>query len=323
MKTLAICIPTFKRPDLLKRCILSAIDSAGSCPIRIFVADDSVDETNAFVREEITKAYSFIHWHSNVKNLGIDNNIQHVVDLCDCDFAWLIGEDDVFMLDAVLKMYELVQTVKGPFILANYAFVNEDPTHIISIALTDKFDSIKLLDEFLPNFLWTVGFIGACVINREAWGRTDPRPYDGTYFTHVGRIVELLAPHGSVHLVSKCCVANRVEGSDIFTWKRDSYGVFFGFIRMCDIVSVRIPRLASSMTVAGESFERRYRWLSLRLAMRLRSEAAFDYLQFKKYLLPSRLNPLKKFILLFISLAPSSVFRPMVRFYRMLRKRRC
>lgn len=319
MKTLAICIPTFKRPELLRRCILSAIDSAGSRPIKIFVADDSVGDTNAAVREDLTKAYSFVHWHLNSVNLGIDNNIQHVVDLCDCDYAWLIGEDDVFVPGAVSHMHELVQTVNTPFILANYAFVDEDPSHVISMALPKTFNGVQPFEEFLPKLLWTVGFIGACVISRDAWGRTDPKPYDGTYFTHVGRIVELLAPYGSVHVVSQCCVANRVEGSDTFTWKRDSYGVFFGFLRMCDAVSRRMPILASSMAMAGQSFERRYQWLSLRLAMRLRSELAFDYLQFKKYLLHSQLNPLKKAILFFISVTPSEFFRPMVRLYRFLR----
>ena len=38
MKTIGICIPTYKRPDFLRRCLASIIDQADGLPVQIFVA---------------------------------------------------------------------------------------------------------------------------------------------------------------------------------------------------------------------------------------------------------------------------------------------
>ena len=47
VKTLSICIPTYRRPALLERCVRSVISSAADRPIEIVVADDSVSDINA------------------------------------------------------------------------------------------------------------------------------------------------------------------------------------------------------------------------------------------------------------------------------------
>ena len=35
MKTIGICIPTYKRPDFLRRCLASIIDQADGLPVEI------------------------------------------------------------------------------------------------------------------------------------------------------------------------------------------------------------------------------------------------------------------------------------------------
>ena len=117
MTTLGICIPTYKRPDFLERCVMSAIKSADSRPIKIFISDDSCSNTNDFVIDKLTSLYNFIVINRNQNNQGIDQNIQTVVDMCNCDYAWLIGEDDEFVFDGIKKMYDLIQDTSLPFIL--------------------------------------------------------------------------------------------------------------------------------------------------------------------------------------------------------------
>lgn len=71
MTTLGICIPTYRRPDFLRRCVLSAIASAEGQPLRIFIADDSMSDINTPVLSELTAAHPFVQVHQNAKNLGI------------------------------------------------------------------------------------------------------------------------------------------------------------------------------------------------------------------------------------------------------------
>lgn len=320
MTTLGICIPTYKRPDFLRRCVLSALDAAGDRPVRVFIADDSMDETNTALYAELRTRSEAITVHRNPINLGIDDNIQQAVDLCDCDYAWIVGEDDYFLPGSVQRVHDLLQNTSNAFIFANYAYVGDDGSRLLGRAL-DEPDVELVGADFVARYLWAAGFIGACIVDRRRWGGTDAAPYKGTYYTHVGRICELLARWGeSVRIVSEPCVANRVEGTDTFTWKRDSYGVFFGFRAMCESVAFQCPALAEPARHAAKVMEDRYGWLTLRLAMRLRSEMGYDVMQFRRYLGPSTPNMMKRLAFYLISVAPPWMFYPMVSVYRWMRR---
>lgn len=305
MKTLGICIPTYKRPDFLKRCILSAIDSADGRPIRIFVADDSASDDNEAVLTELRKMYPFVFVERNVVNIGIDANIQQAVELCDCDYAWLIGEDDQFLPGAVAEMIELIQRQFNPFLFANYHYVSADREHVLGVALVDAVDGEYPVDQFVADSLWSVGFIGSCVINREAWGTTVGSEYDGTYYTHVGRILDILANQRFLWVSGRASVANRAQGDDTFTWKKDAFGVFLGFERMCKIAGARNPSLSPAIERAATNFRAKFAYFSLKTTFRLRSEGAFDLRQYRVYIAPSRtIETWRKTWLLSLALVP-------------------
>ena len=320
MKTLGICIPTYKRPDFLKRCVLSAIESAQGRPISVFIADDSVDSTNEPIYAELQDKYPFIWVHRNSKNLGIDLNIQQSVNLSDCDYTWMFGEDDTFLSGAIASVYDLLQTVDEPFVLVNYTFVGNDPSVPFDNALRHAPEGVFAASDFYERYLWAAGFLGGCVVSRTAWEATDPAPYVGTYYTHVGRIVEAIALAGKARVVSSCGVANRVRGGqDNFTWKDDSYGVFFSFLTMCRTAGLRLPQHAESLRRGGEALERRYQWLSYQVAIRLRSQGAYDLSQYHTYIVSTKMTMSKKIGFYFISIAPNAIFRPLVRIYRALK----
>ena len=47
MKRIRMCIPTYKRPDFLGRCLGLISDQTDSLPVEVFVADDSCSDVNA------------------------------------------------------------------------------------------------------------------------------------------------------------------------------------------------------------------------------------------------------------------------------------
>ncbi|GAA0751487.1 glycosyltransferase [Ideonella azotifigens] len=323
MTTLGICIPTYKRPDFLRRCVESAIESAAGRPIRVFVADDSLTDVNRPVLDALCAAYSFVHVHRNERNLGIDANIQHVVDLCDCDYAWLIGEDDLFLPGAVAAMHDRLQGRDDPFVFSNYQWVTEDHATVLGVASPGAVDGERAAADFIPELLASIGFIGAVLVQRAAWGRTDAAPYLGTYFAHVGRIVDMLAARPVVQISAAPSVANRSQGEDTFTWKKDSFGVFLGFERMCRIAAERGPALAGALQDAAVNYRREHAYLSLKSTFRLRSQGAFDLRQFRVYIAPATtIEPWRKAWLLLLALAPRLLLRPFARAYVALVARR-
>jgi glycosyltransferase involved in cell wall biosynthesis len=317
VKTLSICVPTYRRPELLERCVRSAIASAHDCPIEIVVADDSVSDVNVATMQRLTAEFPFVRWFRNERNLGIDDNIQHAVELAESDYVWLIGEDDTFLPGAIARVHRRIQDDDACFLFANYRFVDIDPRVVLGVATSEQLPATMTRGEFIADQLWAIGFIGACIVRKSEWASTDPAPYRGTYFTHVGRIAEILSQHSTVAIEAEPCVANRVEGGDTFTWKNDSYGVFAGFLLMCKQVAVRVPALADLMTRAAKRFEHRFRVLSLRVAARLRSDRAFDKRQFDKYLRHHPgLGATKRLAMFLISITPPQLFRPLVAFHR-------
>ena len=323
MTTLGICIPTYKRPDFLRRCVLSVLESEGDCRVRIFISDDSMDETNSAVYAELQALTDAIVVHRNTANLGIDDNIQRAVDLCDCDYAWIVGEDDYFLPGAVKRLHTLLQGANELFVFANYGYVGDEEGRLLGQALQDlpeRMPSVK----FVAHHLWAVGFIGSCIVNRRSWSCTSSAPYKNSYYTHVGRICELLSKwQDSVLIVGEPCIANRVEGTETFTWKYDSYGVYFGFKAMCEEVAIQCPPLRNAALQAAQVMAERYGWLTLRLAMRLRSEKGYDLTQYLRYHSTYIKNPLKNLAFCLISVSPSVCFRPLVATYRRLRHWGC
>lgn len=324
MTTLGICIPTYKRPEFLQRCVMSAISSAEGRPLRVFIADDSVSDTNAKVLAELTADHPFIQVHRNPINLGIDANIQQVVDLCDCDYAWLIGEDDVFLPGAVAAMHDYLQGEDAPFVFSAYQYVTEDHFQVLGKVQAADTDSEVPTNQFIERHLWSIGFIGAVVIHRGAWGRTSAVPYLGTYFTHVGRILDLLSSTTCVHVCHRPAVANRAQGDDTFTWKKDAFGVFLGFERMCETAALRNPALAQSVRLASVNYRRRFSYFSIKTTFRLRSEGALDLRQYRVHIAGLRdVETWRKLWLLGLSLTPPLVLKPMARAYLFWLKRRC
>jgi len=316
MKTLGICIPTYKRPAFLRRCVLSAIASAQGQPIRIFIADDSTTDINDAVLAELSERYSFVQVHRNPRNQGIDANIQQVVDLCDCDFAWLIGEDDEFLPGSVATMHDFLQGRDDPFVFSSYLYVSEDHARTLGLVRASIDDRPLDTAEFIEQHLWSIGFIGAVVVHRGAWSGTTASPYLGTYFTHVGRILDMLSTTPQVPVRSTPGVANRAQGDDTFTWKNDSFGVFLGFEKMCEIAAERNASLAPSLRHAAINYRRKFAYFSVKTTFRLRSEGAFDLRQFRIYIAHlSTIESWRKAWLFGLAITPTILLKPFARAY--------
>lgn len=322
MRSLAVCIPTYKRPEFLARCIRSAYAAAEGRPIRVVVCDDSADGTNVETMTALMGEHSSLSWHRNSDNLGIDRNIQRTVEVCESDVAWLIGEDDLFVAGAVARVHDRLQTSDPIFLFANYRYVDAAQSGVLRIVDTSSTSGPTAADGFVRDRLWMIGFIGGCVFDRRAFLAVDPTPYDGTYFTHVGRIVEMLAAAGVLEVEGAPCVSNRADGPDTFTWNKDAYGVFTGFERMCRTAAARCPTLTSALGEAVVAYQRQAGYLRFRTSVRLRGDGALDWRQFRAYLAHMRMPPVRKLLLLAVALAPRALLRPIVAAHRRRREGR-
>ena len=109
MIKLSICIPTYNRAAHLRNCLnsiaLSNLQSAFNYEICIS-DNNSSDDTEAVV--QAAQKNLQIKYHKNQSNLGIPRNFLNVVAMAEGEFAWLIGDDDLLMQNAIVELYKLI-----------------------------------------------------------------------------------------------------------------------------------------------------------------------------------------------------------------------
>jgi glycosyltransferase involved in cell wall biosynthesis len=271
---LGVCIPTYRRPDQLRRCVDSIVRSSGANVVPIHIADDSVDDTNVSVIAELKARYPHIVHHRNPKNLGIDLNILHCVDLCEARHAWIMGEDDRMVPEAISTVLDTLGRGDHPFVFVNYASVDEAMTLVLrerSLALDA--DREMSAEEFLASDAWSMGFIGACVVDKNAWRTVRPALYIGTYFAHVGTAMEYLRGR-TVYLIARPLVLNRCGTARTFTWTGSTFDVLNGWGRMVNGLRSHYP--ADVCDRAVEAFRRAHGVGSVRFFCYLRADKALD-----------------------------------------------
>ncbi len=304
---LGICIPTYKRPEQLRRCVASIIRSAAPYHVPIHIADDSTDDTNVAVIADLRATYPLVFHHRNPKNLGIDGNILHCVDLCEARYAWIIGEDDRMTPEAVPVVLEVLRRSSAPFVYVNYASVDED----LSLVLNERSllldaDVEKSADEFLASDAWSMGFIGACVVEKARWAGVRSDAHVGTYFAHVGTIME--AVHGRrVHLVARPVVLNRCGTARAFTWTSSTFDVLHGWDRMLE--GLRGTYGAEICERASASFRRAHGLGSVRFFCYLRADGALDAAIHERHVRNGPYSTLGRGASWWIARTPPGVFR--------------
>lgn len=306
---LGICIPTYKRPDHLLACVKSIIESAGSTGVPIYISDDSADNTNVAVVESLSRTYPHIIHERNAQNLGIDRNILRSVDICQCRYAWLMGEDDHMTPHAVGSVLDVIgkNGMQRPFIYVNYASVDSSFTRVL------RRQSLKLATDverdaatFLRLEAWSMGFIGACVIHKASWEKVSKEPYIGTYFAHVGVIMEYLRG-GNVWLVAEPLVQNRCSAPEAFSWKNSTFEVLGGWERLMNMLKPLYGAEACAESL--DSFEKAHGLNSVKFLCYARSGGALDRKVYERHIRHGNYSPVYKTAALVVCGMPPVVFR--------------
>lgn len=306
---LGICIPTYKRPDQLRACVQSIIRSGRAAKIPIFITDDSTDDTNVEVMRELLADYPHIIHDRNPENLGIDRNILKCVDICTCQYAWIMGEDDRMVPEAIPTALAVLEKPgeEWPFVYANYSSVDETLTLVLNEqSLPLKQDTRKKAEVFFESEAWSIGFIGACIINHRLWETTHRELYLGTYFAHVGMILEFLKGR-EFYMIARPLVLNRCGTARIFTWTHSAFEVMYGWSHMAHALSPLYG--AESCEKASNSMDAAHGTGTMLWYGYLRADRAFTLAAFHKHVRHAPHSGLHKCGAWLIAIAPPQVFQ--------------
>lgn len=134
-KLISICIPTYNRPNELKR-LFDSIDTTKYDDVDIVISENCSPkqaETRAIVEEFKKNTKLDVHYYENERNLGYDKNIRTFVDRTTGKFAMYFSDDDIFMPGAMDEFVEFVRAHQEyGYFLRSYGSYHEDGSFVES-----------------------------------------------------------------------------------------------------------------------------------------------------------------------------------------------
>jgi len=314
MKTLAVSIPTYKRPELLHRCLEALAEQCRDHQVDIHVFDDSCCDINLPVLSDWCARFPGILVHYNPVNLGIDRNIDQCVSAPDADFVWIIGEDDLARSGAIGAILHVLDLRRPEYLFVNYQYISNDYKNLLHVAAVAVREGSWRAGEFLAAYGWATGFLGGNVVNKTRWDSLD-RQFMGTYFNHVGKIFSGLAPLDTIEVISAPQVYNRAESLDSFTWLKDCFEVTAGFGQMIEKLILVRPEWNTDARLCLAKFQGNLDLRNLKSILMLRALGVYDLAKYRTYLSDQKLWP----IYALLARIPVGVVKPFYTGYRVLK----
>lgn len=172
---LSIIIPTYNRPQQVKEQVKSLLPQL-SQEVKLIIRDNCSPTPVKFLfsSEELEK----ITVCRNDVNIGGDANIARCLELCETNWAWVLGDDDYVNNEAVKIVLEAINKY------SDYVWLNFECSEHIDIKTPDAFFySMHTLTEFSNSF-----WISKCIYNTSKL-----RPYISAYYESLSSMMGQLA----------------------------------------------------------------------------------------------------------------------------------
>lgn len=250
-KLLAICIPTYNRPQYLikmLKTICIQLNEKNCDRIQVCVSDNASEESyQDVVRFMKTQKIDFIY-HRMDKNYGADINFLKAVEIATAEYCWLIGDDDGIVdgaIDLILNYIDAnigVSVFVGnrvicdknlkPFIKDNWTGQKDD----FFVDFRKEEQIIQYFD--MLNSTTSLGYLSTLIVRKADWMEnvSKSKKFIGTIYVHVAQILLLLKDKGVMMCMHPCIALSRF-GNDGFyeNLKQRIFLDYRGFLMITEI----------------------------------------------------------------------------------------
>lgn len=218
---LSICIPSFNRPDELKKNLdifCNQISSIKDTLIEIIVTDDcSTNPLTPKILSDYSTKYSYIKYRPLQKNIGLEKNLIECARTARGKYLWIFGNDDFLEKeDSLEKVIDLLKNNPDSFIIVNRTRRSFDLSKVITdnwMKLdTTKNYSFKTLKDFTLTWglISIIGFISVNIFDRQKFLNIDDKKYYGTMYPQLGMMMEAFHDSPCI-LTGEALICHRTE----------------------------------------------------------------------------------------------------------------
>lgn len=197
---LSVCINTRNRAGFLRQTLDSIIIQLNELVEVVVIDGASDDDTEPMMRDYVERCATVRYLRSETA-IGIDEGYDMAVGCANGLYCWMMTDDDIVIPGAVDR---LLKEIKKDYdlILVDIVCYTRDMSRSLRQPLYGQPNDIVFRPIEKSDF-WRkcgagLGYIGSVVIRRSIWIENDRKIYYGSYFIHVGIIMESTAIHSAL-----------------------------------------------------------------------------------------------------------------------------
>ena len=189
---LSVCINTRNRAGFLRETLDSILVQLDDLIEVVVVDGASNDGTEQMLRDYVVKNAAVKYFRSE-KPIGIDEGYDLAVEKASGRYCWMMTDDDLIAEGALDRL--MMEIEKGyDLILIEIECYTKDMSvslrqHLYQVG-SDRVFTQENFQEFWPVSGKGLSYIGSVVLRRSIWFEQDRTQYYGSYFVHVGVILE-------------------------------------------------------------------------------------------------------------------------------------
>lgn len=303
---LAICIPTYNRSSVLDFLLSDLIPKVKVFSIPIYISDNASTDSTADVVLRRKQSYEYIFYTRNNVNVGADRNFEAVLKMSECDYSWLLGDDDIIIDGAIEDVLSAVSAKSYDMLVVNGS--NRDNTKLKCNLKSNVYHDHNTL---LVDLWYTMTWISTLIYSKKIIDNANYEKYYDTNFLQTTIIFEFLAVEKdfSVYWESRPLVTypNEEDIVNHYNAKR-----LYLFIKCWNDSLEALPSVYSHKSkqyLAGKA-------CGLKCLLRSKAEGFFgisEFYAYKKHLNKSLKIP--DFVVFSIAVLPSFLFYFSYRFF--------
>jgi glycosyltransferase involved in cell wall biosynthesis len=172
-KRLCISIPTYNRCTFLDAALHSIVVAALGCEqdVEVRIYDNASEDQTESIGRSYASKYPWILYFRNPTNIGGHPNFEKALRENECDYVWVLGDDDRLVPAAIRTVLHATEKNYGVIIL-NFSKHTSDFSHVIA-ARTHAISNDIALDpgNTIEVCGSSIGFLSANVVRRELASR--------------------------------------------------------------------------------------------------------------------------------------------------------
>lgn len=275
---LSICIATYNRAAFIGMTLDSIIGQATS-DCEIVVSDNASTDNTELVVSEYARRFDRLRYIKQDTNKGFDRNYDCAVELARGKYCWLFSDDDLMkpgavttVLEALRRDYSLV-LVNGEH--RDFSMSDVRVSNFFAIG-SDRMYASGEMDRLFNEVGTCLMCICCVIVKREIWLERERRRYYGSWFIHVGVILQKPLP-GETLVMADPLMSLRLGNEQTHATE--------GFLVWC----INWPSLVWSFPLS-ESTKRRFcsaePWRRLKYLLALRATGGYSLTEYRRWIRP-------------------------------------